>query len=346
MRDYAKVLPRFWTGATGRALRQAGPQAVVVALYLLSSPHANMLGLYYQPLLYIAHETGLGLEGAEQGLAAAVQAGFCSFDAATDMVWVHEMAHHQVAAELKPGDNRCVAVQREFDALPANPFLQGFLKRYGAAFHMRAWRVGEGQGDAADALPQPGQAPLQAPAKGLAKPLVQPLPSQEQEQEQEHEQEHQQEQPQDPVPRRAAPAQPATPKHPPPGTRKRAPGFDAAGMLLPDWLDRSAWQRWCTDRLERRKPITAEAARLQLAKLRKYRDSGVAPEAVLAHAMEAGHQGFYLPMGNAAQRNAGSSSVAASTGGAPHVNRQEALEQRNRGIAEAWAREGGEVATP
>jgi hypothetical protein len=37
-------------------------------VYLLSNPHANMLGLYYMPKLYIAHETPLGTEGASKGL--------------------------------------------------------------------------------------------------------------------------------------------------------------------------------------------------------------------------------------------------------------------------------------
>ncbi|ENU2556439.1 hypothetical protein ACE4O8_005059, partial [Escherichia coli] len=74
MRDYAKVSPRFWLGETGRELRKAGAEAQVVAFYLMTSPHANMLGLYYLPVLYLAHETGLGLEGASKGLKRAVEA--------------------------------------------------------------------------------------------------------------------------------------------------------------------------------------------------------------------------------------------------------------------------------
>ena len=67
MRDYAKISPQFWIGSTGRKLRDAGLEATLVALYLLSNPHANMLGLYYLPQLYIALETGLGIEGASKG---------------------------------------------------------------------------------------------------------------------------------------------------------------------------------------------------------------------------------------------------------------------------------------
>lgn len=54
-----------------------------------------MLGLYYLPILYIAHETGLGLEGASKGLKSTIEAGFCSYDEDTEMVWVHEMAAYR-----------------------------------------------------------------------------------------------------------------------------------------------------------------------------------------------------------------------------------------------------------
>ena len=68
MRDYGKISPSFWTGKTGKAIKAGGQEAVVVAMYLMSSPHSNMIGLYYLPMMYLAHETGLGFEGASKGL--------------------------------------------------------------------------------------------------------------------------------------------------------------------------------------------------------------------------------------------------------------------------------------
>ncbi|MDW5308819.1 hypothetical protein R7J43_21940, partial [Acinetobacter baumannii] len=76
------VSPHFWTGTTGKKLRQTH-EGLIVAMYLMTSPHANMLGLYYMPLLYVAHETGLGMEGASKGLQCACEAGFCSYDEST-----------------------------------------------------------------------------------------------------------------------------------------------------------------------------------------------------------------------------------------------------------------------
>ena len=59
---------------TGRQLRAAGPDGMFVALYLLTNNHANMIGLYYLPLPYLVHESGLSLERASKGL----QTGFGS----------------------------------------------------------------------------------------------------------------------------------------------------------------------------------------------------------------------------------------------------------------------------
>jgi hypothetical protein len=140
MRDYATVSPQFWLGKTGRELRKEGSEAQVVALYLMTSPHANMLGLYYLPVLYLAHETGLGLEGASKGLERSIKAGFCSYDERSEMVWVHEMAGYQVGRSLKPGDNRCAGVRNEYGSLPENPFLAAFFDHYQSDFHMTVRR--------------------------------------------------------------------------------------------------------------------------------------------------------------------------------------------------------------
>ena len=170
MRDYSKVSGRFWIGSTGKALRQQGPEAQVVALYLLTAPSSNMLGLYYLPLVVLAHETGLGFEGASKGLRRAIEARFCAYDEATEVVWVHEMARHQIGDSIQAGDKRAKGVQNEYDNLPSNPYLAPFFDRYATAFCMTRRRPES---------PENGS-PFEAPSK--------PLRSQEQEQEQEQEQ--------------------------------------------------------------------------------------------------------------------------------------------------------------
>jgi hypothetical protein len=171
MRDYSKVGPQFWIGKTGKALRRAGIEAQLVGLYLLTSPHANMLGLYYLAQETIAHETGLGLAKSQKGMQACISAGFCSYDAETEMVWVHEMAFYQIADNLVLTDKRAKGVQNEYNSLPDNPFLARFFGKYSAPFSMTCLR-----GD------------FRSEDRGLEAPSK-PLASQEQEQEQEQDQE-------------------------------------------------------------------------------------------------------------------------------------------------------------
>jgi len=162
VRDYAKVEPKMWHGKTYKDLRKKGAKALLVGLYLMTSPSSNMLGLFNQPILYMAHETGLGIEGAMEGLNGCVDAGFCSYDEESETVFVHEMAKYQIAAVLKASDLRCKGVQKDYDALHDNPFLGAFFDRYGEVFHMTSRRE----------------------FNEVSKAPTKPLPSQEQEQEQ------------------------------------------------------------------------------------------------------------------------------------------------------------------
>lgn len=169
MRDYSKVGPRFWIGKTGKKLRAAGAAAQLVGLYLMTSPHANMTGLYYVSRDSIAHETGLGSDEAAKGLESCIEAGFCSYDDESEMVWVHEMAFYQIAEKLSAADKRSAGVQNEYNALPDNPFLGAFFDKYSGPFNMKCNR------EPAD--------------DGFCEASCKPPPSQEQEQAQEHEQE-------------------------------------------------------------------------------------------------------------------------------------------------------------
>ncbi|MFH1605438.1 MAG: DNA-binding protein, partial [Pseudomonadota bacterium] len=62
MKTHAKVPSSIWTGALGKKLREAGPEAQRVAFYLLTSPTSNILGLYYLSIASICHEVGINEE--------------------------------------------------------------------------------------------------------------------------------------------------------------------------------------------------------------------------------------------------------------------------------------------
>ena len=166
MRDYGVVSPKFWIGDTGKYLR-GNAAAQVLALYLMTCPHANMIGVFHCPVLYMAHETGLGMEGASKALQSLIEAGYCTYDEASETVFVHRMAAYQVAESLKPGDNRVKGVEREWQNIGPSVLKQAFFAMYSVAFHLP--------------VEDKKTSPFKAPPK--------PLASQEQEQDQEQDQE-------------------------------------------------------------------------------------------------------------------------------------------------------------
>lgn len=82
---------------------------------------------------------------------------------------------------------------------------------------------------------------------------------------------------------------------PPRSSGKATKTWRADDVELPPWLAREDWVRWCADRRKRSKPITEEAARLQLLQLHKYRKEGHQPKAVIDHSIAGGFQGLYPP---------------------------------------------------
>jgi hypothetical protein len=159
MRDYAKLSPRFWTGETGRAIRDAGRDAQVLALYLLTGPSSNMIGLYYLPIPTLCHETGLTKKGACKALQRLSEAGFARWDECSEQVFVPEMAAHQIGEPLQATDNRVKGIAKDWQSMRKSPFYMDFYWRYRDSYHL------------------PAPLPQEAPSK--------PLRSQEKEQEQE-----------------------------------------------------------------------------------------------------------------------------------------------------------------
>jgi hypothetical protein len=136
MRDFAKVSPQIHIGKTGRQLR-GEKEAQILYFYLVTSPHSNMLGIFYNPIEIIALETGIPLEGASKGLRRVEEVGFCTYDPLSGYVWVHEMARFQIGEKLKPTDNRVKGIKKELASLPNLPFLNAFIKKYEVDFHLK-----------------------------------------------------------------------------------------------------------------------------------------------------------------------------------------------------------------
>jgi hypothetical protein len=169
MRIFAKVGPNFWTGKTGRAINSLENRdpVRVLAIYVLTSPHANVFGLYQLPLAVAAHQTGRTVEQVLELLIVLQELEFCGYDEDTEFIWVYEMAEHQLDLPLKENDWKRIWAARWFLTLEENPFLCPFYERYRDGLKLPERK----------APSKPLGSPLEAPSKGQS-----PSPSQSQSQ--------------------------------------------------------------------------------------------------------------------------------------------------------------------
>jgi hypothetical protein len=135
VRDYGTVSPKFWIEGTGKTLR-GDADAQLVALYLMTSPHAIATGVFHLPKLYVAHEIGIPIEAASKALQRLIDEGFCSYDDPSEVVFVHRLAAFQIAEQLSPNDKRVSWLRREVEKMPSALLKQRFLAVYGQAFHL------------------------------------------------------------------------------------------------------------------------------------------------------------------------------------------------------------------
>jgi uncharacterized protein YdaU (DUF1376 family) len=114
-----------------------------------------------------------------------------------------------------------------------------------------------------------------------------------------------------------------TPTPTPVNTKPRERGPD---FVLPDWIDRDHWDAWHST--PKRKKATPQQKQLAIKKLQAWRDQGLDYAGALENAATGGYQGLFLP--NQTRANA-------------NPNKQEALEARNKAVADEWLREQGAI---
>jgi len=134
MRDYAKVAPTFWTGETGKKIRVLGRDAQVVALYLITCPGSNWIGLYYLPLPTLCHEVGISREAALGILRKLAEIDFAHYDLDREQVWIPGTAKFQIGEQLKPTDKRILGIVKDLKPHIETTFGADFYQRYKESF--------------------------------------------------------------------------------------------------------------------------------------------------------------------------------------------------------------------
>ncbi|TLY46936.1 MAG: hypothetical protein E6K54_07740 [Gammaproteobacteria bacterium] len=137
MREFTKISSEFWTSPMGKKIKKCELETKVLAFYLMTCRHTNMLGIYYLPLALASHEIGIAIEGVRRGIQALIKLNFCSYNEENEYVWIHETAASQLGA-LKKNDNRVKHANRVFKNLPKLPFLTDFYEKYRNFLHLEA----------------------------------------------------------------------------------------------------------------------------------------------------------------------------------------------------------------
>jgi hypothetical protein len=87
MREYGKVFSTFWSSETIRAM---GDDGRLLSLYLMTSPHSTIAGVFRLPDGYVAEDLGWPPERVREGFTELLRNGFANRCERTKWVWVRK----------------------------------------------------------------------------------------------------------------------------------------------------------------------------------------------------------------------------------------------------------------
>lgn len=87
MRDYGKVHTRFWSSETTRNLSDMGR---LLALYLITSPHSTISGVFPLPDGYVCEDMQWTAQQVREGFVELLREGFANRCEVTKWVWVNK----------------------------------------------------------------------------------------------------------------------------------------------------------------------------------------------------------------------------------------------------------------
>ncbi len=156
MRDYGKVFSTFWTSDSTRGLSDDGK---VLALYLLTGPHSNIIGCYRLPDGYASEDLGWTPQRVSKGFGELFQKGFATREESSKWVFVHK---HLKWNPLE-NPNQITGAIKLYDQIPdtssVKPLMATALQKYTSP-NIKGFET----------LPKP----LGNPSETLSKPLGNP----------------------------------------------------------------------------------------------------------------------------------------------------------------------------
>ena len=134
MRSYSQIVPTFWMRGSGKKLR-GNPVAQVLALYFMTAPQSNLIGLYYISINSIVAETGLTEEQIHETLPLITD--IVSYDLANEIAYLPMHAAYQIGDYMHGNDKRKQLVLKDLELVGSHPFVDEFLNKYGDSYHLK-----------------------------------------------------------------------------------------------------------------------------------------------------------------------------------------------------------------
>ncbi|MCA7086072.1 hypothetical protein K7G19_21000 [Cupriavidus sp. DB3] len=160
MRDYGKMPTALWSDPGFLGLSDQGK---VLALYLLSSPHTNMIGAFRLPDGYVAEDLRWPIETVSERFAELSRNGFATRDEGSKWVVIHKFCLWNDIENPNQGKAAAKLFHQVPDDCPVKPVLARALRDFAPKF----------------------PAEVREPFETLGERLPKPFRNQEQEQEQE-----------------------------------------------------------------------------------------------------------------------------------------------------------------
>lgn len=113
---YTKIHDTFWTDAK---VNRLGSQIKLAYLYLLTSPHRNLLGLYRLPVAYMAFDLRWDPEDAKEAVRILESEGFITYDRGSSFVLVKRFLKHN----RLENPNQTKAALAKLKEIGSNPLL-------------------------------------------------------------------------------------------------------------------------------------------------------------------------------------------------------------------------------
>jgi hypothetical protein len=111
LRDYGKVHTSFWSSATIRSLSEDGR---TLALYLMTSPHTTIAGVFRLPDGYVCEDLQWSPERVAKGFEELLRNGFANRCETTKWLWIVK----HLAWNPPENPNQCKAAAKCADGVP------------------------------------------------------------------------------------------------------------------------------------------------------------------------------------------------------------------------------------